>query len=161
MPVRIQRKRTKGWKMPEGAVSCTRPSRYGNPFKIGRWYAKGNVFANDNPPRPHRKYIFGEIQIGNRKPSRVYTCSETKPKSSRFHLITNAAESVQWYRWYLSAINVSHRIEQELRGRNLMCFCHLCEKHKDGKPSHETCGECDACHVDVLLEIANTEGMRK
>lgn len=33
-PKRIQRKRTKGWKMPENAVSVTRPGRYGNPFHI-------------------------------------------------------------------------------------------------------------------------------
>lgn len=36
MPVRIQRKRTKGWKMPEGAVYVGRPTKWGNPFHIGR-----------------------------------------------------------------------------------------------------------------------------
>jgi Domain of unknown function (DUF4326) len=34
MPVRIQRKRTKGWKAPEGAVYVGRPSRWGNPFTV-------------------------------------------------------------------------------------------------------------------------------
>ena len=34
-PKRIQRKRTKGWKMPDNAVYVGRPTRYGNPFKIG------------------------------------------------------------------------------------------------------------------------------
>ena len=34
MPKRIQRKRTKGWKMPEGAVCVTRPGRWGNPFIV-------------------------------------------------------------------------------------------------------------------------------
>jgi len=34
MPERIQRKRTKGWKMPEGAVYVGRPTRFGNPFYI-------------------------------------------------------------------------------------------------------------------------------
>ena len=29
---RIQRKRTRGWRMPEGAVYVGRPSRWGNPF---------------------------------------------------------------------------------------------------------------------------------
>ena len=33
-PKRIQRKRTKGWKMPENTVSVTRPGRWGNPFKF-------------------------------------------------------------------------------------------------------------------------------
>lgn len=31
-PVRIQRQRTKGWKMPPNTVSVTRPGYYGNPF---------------------------------------------------------------------------------------------------------------------------------
>lgn len=35
MPVRIQRKRTKGWKMPENTIYVGRPSSYGNPFRIG------------------------------------------------------------------------------------------------------------------------------
>lgn len=30
MPVRIQRKRTKGWRMPEGAIYVGRPTKYGN-----------------------------------------------------------------------------------------------------------------------------------
>ena len=31
---RIQRKRTKGWKMPENTVYVGRPSRWGNPYSI-------------------------------------------------------------------------------------------------------------------------------
>lgn len=34
-PKRIQRKRTKGWRKPDGAVIVDRTSRFGNPFKIG------------------------------------------------------------------------------------------------------------------------------
>jgi len=34
MPQRIQRKRTAGWRMPEGAVSVTRPGKFGNPFTV-------------------------------------------------------------------------------------------------------------------------------
>lgn len=30
--LRFQRKRTKGWKMPEGGICCTRPGPWGNPF---------------------------------------------------------------------------------------------------------------------------------
>ena len=33
-PQRIQRKRTKGWKMPPNTVSVCRPGKYGNPFYI-------------------------------------------------------------------------------------------------------------------------------
>jgi hypothetical protein len=35
MPKRIQRKRTKGWKKPIGAVNVARPGKWGNPFKVG------------------------------------------------------------------------------------------------------------------------------
>lgn len=34
MPERIQRKRTRGWRMPEGAVYVGRPSRWGNPYVV-------------------------------------------------------------------------------------------------------------------------------
>lgn len=34
-PQRIQRRRVKGWKMPAGAVYVGRPTKWGNPFKIG------------------------------------------------------------------------------------------------------------------------------
>ncbi len=39
-PKRIQRKRTKGWKKPEGAVYVGRGSKWGNPFIVGCWYHK-------------------------------------------------------------------------------------------------------------------------
>lgn len=34
-PARIQRRRSAGWRMPEGAVYVGRPTRWGNPFLIG------------------------------------------------------------------------------------------------------------------------------
>mgnify|MGYP001584844921 CR=1 FL=1 len=34
-PIRIQRKRTKGWKMPENTIYVGRPSKWGNPFLVG------------------------------------------------------------------------------------------------------------------------------
>lgn len=34
MPKRIQQKRTKGWRKPEGAVSVARPSKWGNPYTL-------------------------------------------------------------------------------------------------------------------------------
>lgn len=36
-PQRIQRKRTKGWKMPENTVYVGRPSKYGNPYRVGMY----------------------------------------------------------------------------------------------------------------------------
>lgn len=34
-PIRIQRRRIKGWRMPEGTVSVCRPAKYGNPHSVG------------------------------------------------------------------------------------------------------------------------------
>lgn len=34
-PIRIQRKRTKGFKLPPNTVCVTRPGRWGNPYKVG------------------------------------------------------------------------------------------------------------------------------
>jgi len=31
---RIRLRRTKGWRLPPGAISCCRPSRLGNPFTV-------------------------------------------------------------------------------------------------------------------------------
>jgi hypothetical protein len=40
-PRRVQMRRTKGWRMPEGAVNVARPTRWGNPFvavlQNGEW----------------------------------------------------------------------------------------------------------------------------
>jgi hypothetical protein len=38
MAVRIQRKRTKDWKMPEGAIYVGRPTKWGNEYKVGDSY---------------------------------------------------------------------------------------------------------------------------
>jgi len=35
-PKRIQRKRAKGWKMPPNAIYVGRPTKWGNPYRIGQ-----------------------------------------------------------------------------------------------------------------------------
>lgn len=37
-PIRVQRKRVKGYKMPDNTISVTRPGKFGNPFVIGEKY---------------------------------------------------------------------------------------------------------------------------
>ncbi|QFG09093.1 DUF4326 domain-containing protein [Mycobacterium phage ThulaThula] len=34
MPKRIQRRRTKGWRMPEGTIYVGRPTKWGNPWVV-------------------------------------------------------------------------------------------------------------------------------
>lgn len=45
-PKRIERKRTKGWKMPKNTIYVGRPTKWGNPFRIGQ-----TVFAKGCKPR--------------------------------------------------------------------------------------------------------------
>ena len=40
-PIRIQRKRTKGWRMPPNTVYVGRPTIWGNPFPVG--HSKGII----------------------------------------------------------------------------------------------------------------------
>lgn len=40
-PVRIQRKRTKGWRLPDGAVVVTRGTEWGNPFTVAPGHEPG------------------------------------------------------------------------------------------------------------------------
>lgn len=46
-PQRIQLRRTRGWRLPEGAVSVARPTRWGNPFTIVRIGDKWTVGPGD------------------------------------------------------------------------------------------------------------------
>jgi hypothetical protein len=34
-PKRVQLRRTNGWRLPAGCINVARPSRWGNPFRIG------------------------------------------------------------------------------------------------------------------------------
>lgn len=107
-PKRIQRKRTKGWRMPPNTVSVTRPGKWGNPYRVGE-------------PHPHP-------DEGGRA-------------------IRDATEAVELYRLHLSVLGMLEGVGDsvdELRGKNLACFCPL-----------------DApCHADVLLEIATQQEPR-
>jgi len=53
-PVRIQRKRTKGWRKPEGAVFVGRGSGFGNPWKVGStgWTILPGGWTNREPHAP-------------------------------------------------------------------------------------------------------------
>ena len=63
MPKRIQRKRTKGWRLPEGAICVTHPGKWGNPFDTARefrlWLA-GEIYPMHI--QHIRKYILDHIQ---------------------------------------------------------------------------------------------------
>lgn len=103
-PVRVQQKRTKGWRKPPNTVSVARPSRYGNPFAVGHQFQVIDT-AVVIVVRSHWRPVF------------VYT----------------AAEAVALYRdWMTHRIDVvsfhkrpTRADMKQIAGKNLMCFCPL------------------------------------
>lgn len=61
-PVRIQRERTKGWKMPEGAVYVGRPTKWGNPYRLTPDKSLGQIV------REYREMISGNLWTSLTKP---------------------------------------------------------------------------------------------
>ena len=71
MPCRIQRRRTKGWRMPQGAKYVGRPTKWGNPFYVG---CDPSRFSTDLPSTCetaadaiefYRYFVKGWMQITN------------------------------------------------------------------------------------------------
>lgn len=114
MPSRIQRSRVKGWRMPENAVYVGRPTKWGNPFKVGQ------------------RNLYGTITADNRHAASIYLGFAPQNEG----LIAAA--------------------QAELAGRDLACWCGLCDMHRAGKPLGSNCPYCDRCHADTLLKLANS-----
>src|SRR6185436_16151556 len=55
MPKRIQRQRTKGWKMPSNAVYVGRPTKWGNPFRQGFYFGDNTLVGL------YRDYLAGNL----------------------------------------------------------------------------------------------------
>lgn len=53
---RIQRKRIKGWKMPENTVYVGRPTKYGNPYKPSR-NRFGNIKSREDAITAYENYL--------------------------------------------------------------------------------------------------------
>jgi hypothetical protein len=74
-PTRIQRKREKGWKAPEGTISVTRPGKWGNEFRFrplpGGWWAVfcekrgyfNGFFATERLAAEHAVEMFEKHQL--------------------------------------------------------------------------------------------------
>lgn len=62
MPKRIQRKRTKGWRMPPNTVYVGRPTIFGNPFKVSADYDAIAMF---------KRWLDGASGTGGGGPRRV------------------------------------------------------------------------------------------
>lgn len=98
-PRRIQRRRTAGWRMPEGAIYVGRPSRWGNPFTIESALDAG----------------WAEDQAGARK--LAVECFEDVLHYGRaaYWWFAHGAEQIDWLREHV----------HELAGHDLACWCPL------------------------------------
>lgn len=125
IPQRIQRKRIKGFDLQLAslalnglpAVVVTRPGKFGNPFRVGGYFMIGR---------------------GQGHPGMSWCeALEEKYASSHFTKVADAAHAVAFFRIYVS--RYPQKKFEELRGKNLACFCALDQ----------------SCHADVLLELTN------
>ena len=149
-PKRVQRQRTKGWRMPEGCVYVGRGSRYENPFRVGReqvrmpardggeWEYEGRLYKTSGE---RHSYFHGDGRI-------------------TWHLVQDATaeQCVLMFAEYIGAAPLHHidwvshpgrliadGARERLRGRDLACWCPIEDEHGNRFP----------CHADVLLELAN------
>lgn len=107
-PERIQRKRSKGWRMPENTVYVGRGSKWGNPFL---WKPKGRAWAVDQ----YRRLITGKM------PFRELLELATSPAGVIRMMCLHA---------YMKKLRMEAKVE--LRGKNLACWCAAGEKcHAD------------------------------
>jgi hypothetical protein len=77
-PQRIQLRRTKGWRKPEGAIVVARPSRWGNPFVVGAKYgprgpmhygrSDGIVRDRAHAVQLYRRWMFTQARSENMVP---------------------------------------------------------------------------------------------
>lgn len=105
MPERIQQRRTKGWRKPDGAVGVSRPSRWGNPFPVADY---GLDLSLD---------LFRDAIRGNWNPSRLNQDASDEYWDKAYR------RNHEW-RKRLGG-NPIELARAELRGKTLMCFCPL------------------------------------
>lgn len=101
MPKRIQRKRTKGWKMPEGAVYVGRPTKWGNPFTPG--------MPTDDLPFIVVKRMSGELEA---------TLTRAQAVEAYGIWLRHSA---------VTGREVADAARNMLRGKDLACWCALDE----------------------------------
>lgn len=109
MPVRVQRKRVKGWKMPENTVCVTRGTYFGNPFAVGGYYSIA----------PHADSRFNGMSY-----------VRSLGQSEGFIKVRDNEHAIEMYKEYLAKFPLSQNKIAELKGKNLACFCPL------DKPCH-------------------------
>lgn len=137
MPVRMQRKRTKGWKMPDNTVSVTRPGKWGNPFDFRSPECSFLALSYGCRGDPRGR------QEASVRAFREWITPMAGKQTVRYErgvVLDNGKRTAQvGPRFIVGPPPTAETIRSELAGRNLACFCALDQP----------------CHADVLLELAN------
>lgn len=135
MAERIQRRRTAGWRLPDGAVIVDRTSRWGNPFRIGKLIRDPGYWERPAVPYDGNltpgEYEGATLTFGALRYSYVIRAVRDR---------VDAVDLFRAYVAYRDDVWVPAMIRRELGGRDLACTCPV-----DGMP----------CHADVLLTLAN------
>ena len=97
-PLRIKLSRRKGYRLPEGAINCARPSRWGNPFRVVR----------------HERACWCVERAGV---SGHYGCRLTEREATE--------RAVELFREHVRVTTLGARAAAELRGHDLACWCPL------------------------------------
>ena len=61
IPKRIQLRRTKGWRIPPNTVVVSRPSKWGNPFKVGVYGTRRACFLRYSVWVQHHPKLSAEL----------------------------------------------------------------------------------------------------
>lgn len=141
MPQRIQRRRTKGYRVPLD-------SQGRRPVYVGRGSRWGNPCTQVRMPALDGSEWEREGRSG--KTSGQRHAFVHPDKTITYHLVRDATreQAVAMYRQHLDQHpSLVEAVRAELKGRDLMCWCPLVDA--DGHPV--------PCHADLLLAIANEE----
>lgn len=101
MPERIQRKRTKGWRKPEGAVYVGRGSAWGNPYRVVPQTKNGPFDVYND------EWCCGQT-TGMESARRMAVRKYTAARENHHHNMPDTAT-----------------IREQLAGKDLMCWCPL------------------------------------
>jgi uncharacterized protein DUF4326 len=102
-PQRIRRSRAAGWRLPAGAVYVGRPTRWGNPFKIGE------PVPRESPLFP---YLLRAIPTG----ARLGLLPRLIPYRAQ-----TVVDAYGW--WFIEQPGLMLSVREELGGRDLVCWC--------------------------------------
>ena len=105
-PRRIQRKRTSGWRMPEGAVYVGRPTKWDNPYTVDMMQQRIDECAEIDPE--------GELSLIGPQQLAV--------DAFRADLRHGPDSAWWWYGPHMQIIEICGALD-ELRGHDLACWC--------------------------------------